>query len=81
MIRLPYSIDGNDASLEDFPRLQYKDLFIFSLGTLHLKIARSYCDKSVRRNGLYSVDLYPHRDLTDNETLIRRRIQSGRCQK
>lgn len=45
-------IDGNDASFEDFPRLTYEDLIIFTLGTYHLRTARSYYHEHMRPNGL-----------------------------
>jgi hypothetical protein len=69
-------IDTNNAALEDFPRLTFEDLILFTLGTYHLRIARSYCHEHMRPNGLYIVELYRHHELISNKILIRGRMQS-----
>lgn len=69
------AIDASDAAL-DFPQLTYDDLILFTLGSYHLRIARSYVHEHLRPNGLYIVELYRHHELVNNRTLIRGRIQS-----
>lgn len=69
-------IEGNDPSFNDFPQLTYEDLILFTLGTYHLRIARSYCHEHMRANGLYILELSRHLQLIDKNVLIRGRIQS-----
>lgn len=69
-------IDANNEAFNDFPQLTYEDLILFTLGTYHLRIARSYCYEHLRPNGLYIVELYRHQQLINNKILIRGRIQS-----
>ncbi|XP_045457339.1 uncharacterized protein LOC123667489 [Melitaea cinxia] len=68
-------IDASDAAF-DFPQLSYDDLTLFTLGSYHLRIARSYVHEQLRPNGLYIVELYRHQESVNNRTLIRGRIQS-----
>ena len=69
-------IDDNDPSFGDFPQLTYEELTLFTLGSYHLRLARSYCHEHMRPNGLYTLEVYRHRMLVDNKILIRGRIQS-----
>lgn len=69
------AIDASDAAF-DFPQLSYEDLILFTLGSYHLRIARSYVHEHMRPNGLYIIELYRHHELVNNRSLIRGRIQS-----
>lgn len=69
---------------EEFPRLNEDDIILISLGSYHLKLAKSYCAEHFR-NGLYIIELYRENALSDlsrcniminNACLIRARIQS-----
>lgn len=70
---MPVNINNNE-DFADFPELTYEDLILFTLGTYHLRIARSYCHEHLRPNGLYILELY--RQLIDDKVLMRGRIQS-----
>ncbi|CAH0401772.1 unnamed protein product [Chilo suppressalis] len=62
--------------MDNFPWLTSEDLILFTLGTYHLRIARSYVHEYLRPNGIYIVDLYHHYELVNNNILIRGRMQS-----
>lgn len=49
---------------------------LFTLGTYHLRIARSYCAEHMRPNGVYHIEMYRHRELVQNKILIRSQMQS-----
>ncbi|XP_041989210.1 uncharacterized protein LOC121740537 [Aricia agestis] len=73
------------TSIEDFPRMTHDELLIFSIGTYHVKLARSYCFQHVRETGVYTMEVYRHPDtvnINDEEgnMLIRCRIQSRHVQ-
>lgn len=70
------SLDANDPDFNDFPQLTYEELILFTLGSYHLKIARSYCAEHMRPNGVYHIEMYRHREMVQNKILIRSRIQS-----
>lgn len=38
--------------LQDFPKMTYDEILIFSTGTYHVKLARSYCAEHVRETGI-----------------------------
>lgn len=69
-------LESDSPDLEDFPRLSFEDLILFTLGTYHLRIAKSYCHEHMRPNGVYIIEIYRHRQLINNKVLIRGRIQS-----
>ena len=69
-------LDGNNPDFRDFPQLTYEELILFTLGSYHLRLARSYCHEHMRPNGVYLIELYRHQGLINNKILIRGRIQS-----
>lgn len=69
-------LDGNDPDFDDFPRLTFDELILFTLGSYHLRIARSYCHEHMREDGVYTIELYRHQEMIENKILIRGRIQS-----
>lgn len=69
-------LEANNPEFREFPELTYDDLIIFTLGTYHLKLAKSYCHEHTRPNGIYLIELYRHPELIENKILLRGRIQS-----
>lgn len=69
-------LDGNSPDFKDFPQLTFEYLMLFTLGSYHLKIARSYCHEHTRPNGDYIIDMFRYQHLINNKILIRGRIQS-----
>ncbi|CAH2092865.1 unnamed protein product [Euphydryas editha] len=77
-------MEANIPQLEDFPRLSEHDVFLFALGSYHIKLAKSYCAEHLR-DGLYHIELYRQTELSDlhlcnihqrNVWLVRVRTQS-----
>lgn len=75
---------ANTPHFEDFPRLSENDVFLFALGSYHIKLAKSYCAEHLR-NGVYHIELYRETELRDlhlcnilqrNVWLVRVRVQS-----
>ncbi|XP_045765909.1 uncharacterized protein LOC123878873 [Maniola jurtina] len=73
------------ATLIPFPQLTEEDVILFSLGTYHLKLARSYVAEHLRGgDGLYNIEvssspspsMAEHGLVTENCSLIRGRILS-----
>lgn len=69
-------LDGNNPDFRDFSHLTMEELILFTLGSYHLRLARSYCHEHMRPNGVYLIELYRHQGLINNKILIRGRIQS-----
>ncbi|KAF9809405.1 hypothetical protein SFRURICE_003502 [Spodoptera frugiperda] len=69
-------LDGNNPDYRDFPQMTLEDLTLFTLGSYHLRLARSYCNEHMRPNGVYLIELYRQRELLNNKILLRGRIQS-----
>lgn len=83
--RVPFeAMQANISNFEDFPSLSEDEVFLFALGSYHIKLAKSYCAEHLR-DGLYLIELYRDNELSDlprcnilvnNVWLVRVRIQS-----
>ncbi|XP_045766375.1 uncharacterized protein LOC123868072 isoform X1 [Maniola jurtina] len=74
-----HRMTGNDPDIEHFPQLTIEELIKFSIGTYHVKLARSYCSEHLKAAGVYNMELYRHPTAIEgrnNNTLIRCRIHS-----
>lgn len=82
MQRVPFHLmAADDPAVNDFPQLSMDDIIKFSIGTYHVKIARSYCSEHIKATGVFFIQLYRHPvalPLQDdqNNILIRCKIQS-----
>lgn len=74
------AMDANNVA-HDFPIFTFEDLILFSLGTYHLRLARSYCHEHMRPDGLYILDFHRDHHLVNGSVLIRGRIQSRHVQR
>lgn len=72
-----HRMTANDPEVEHFPQLTIEDIIKFSIGTYHVKLARSYCSEHLKTTGVYNMEIYRHPATEGrNSTLIRCRIQS-----
>lgn len=59
----------------NFPVLTIEDIIKFSIGTYHVKLARSYCSEHIKTTGVYNMEIY-RQPAEEAHILIRCRIQS-----
>lgn len=75
-------MEADNQHLTDFPQLSYEELILISVGTYHVKLARSYCSEHVKRTGVYEIEYYRQTEQIrfsneqNTQTLIRCKIQS-----
>lgn len=69
---------ADDPQFANFPRVTIEELIKFSIGTYHVKLARSYCSEHIKTTGVYNVETYRHptAEGRNGNVLIRCRIQS-----
>ncbi|KAJ8736536.1 hypothetical protein PYW08_007192 [Mythimna loreyi] len=72
-------LDADDPQLSDFSRLSLEDLIRFSVGTYHVKMARSYCSEHLRGTNVFIIERYRHSQQIfedSNDVLIRCMVNS-----
>lgn len=72
-----HRMTADDPQVE-FPQLTIEELIKFSIGTYHVKLARSYCSEHIKTTGVYDMEMYrqPMAEGRNNYILIRCRIHS-----